>query len=293
MTKPLSISVIVPAYNCATTIGATVAALLAQELSAREIIVVDDGSTDNTRAALEPFTQRITYLHRLNGGPAAARNTGIRAASGALVAFTDSDCLPRPDWLRRLSAGFTDERVAGVGGIVRSADHNTTSEYIDTIRLLDARADETNEIPYLITANACFRRDALLAAGLFDEAFAKPGGEEPDVCLRLRRLGYYFRAAEDAVVLHHHRQNLRSLLRTLANYGEGRYLLSRRWPEYSVQRPLPQLARHAIALRSLVTRAIAYSRSHGSRKGAYFSLLDYLRPMALLVGYLRGRSRAA
>lgn len=287
------ISVVVPVYNGATTISQTIECLLQQSLPPAEIIIVDDGSMDETQESLRGFGRRITCLAQPNNGPASARNRGVRAARGDFIAFTDSDCLPEKDWLLNLSLGFDDEKVAGVGGVVRSAIRGLTSEYVDAIRLLDPQLDETGEIPYLITANACFRREALIEAGLFDERFRKPGGEEPDVCLRIRRMGYGFRFVEQALVRHHHRQTIGSFLKTIANYGEGLYVLSRLWPDYSIQNPIKRLLRGLIELRSVIRRIPIYATRYGLSRAVYFSLLDYLRQIALLSGYLRGRRREA
>jgi glycosyltransferase involved in cell wall biosynthesis len=287
------ISVVVPVYNGEKTIVQTVECLLRQSLKPDEIIVVDDGSTDGTREALRRFGRRITVLTQPNSGPASARNRGVRAAKCAFIAFTDSDCLPGEDWLFNLSRGFDGDRVAGVGGAVRSAIRGLTSEYVDAIRLLDPQPGEDGAIPYLITANACFRRNALFEAGLFNERFRKPGGEEPDLCFRIKRLGYEFRFVEQALVHHHHRQTIKSFLTTIANYGEGLYLLGLLWPDYRIESPLKRLIRTSIALRSIIQRIPIYAQKYGVQRAVYFSLLDYLRQVALLSGYLRGRKREA
>lgn len=287
------ISVVVPVYNGEETIAQTVECLLRQSLKPDEIIVVDDGSTDGTREALRKFGRRITVLTQTNSGPASARNRGVKAAKCAFVAFTDSDCLPCEDWLFNLSRGFDGGRVAGVGGAVRSAIRGLTGEYVDAVRLLDPQSDEDGAIPYLITANACFRRDALVKAGLFNERFRKPGGEEPDLCFRIKRLGYEFRFVEQALVHHHHRQTIKSFLNTIANYGEGLYVLGLLWPDYSIESPLRGLIRKSVALRSVIQRIPVYNVKYGLSRAVYFSLLDYLRQVALLSGYLRGRRREA
>ncbi|MFN0088090.1 MAG: glycosyltransferase family 2 protein [Blastocatellia bacterium] len=286
-----SVSVVVPVYNGAGTIARTIECLLRQTQPPREIVIVDDGSTDGTHEALAGFHGRVRSLRKKNGGPASARNAGVQAAEGAFIAFTDSDCLPEPDWLRNLLAGFDRDDLAGVGGIVRSVDGTLTGQYVDAIRLLDPRPDETGEIPYLITANACFRREALLRAGLFDERFRKPGGEEPELCSRIRKLGYRFAAAESAVVLHRHRQTARSLLRTISNYGEGRYLIGQLCPEHRIDRPRRVFWRRVVALRSIFTRVFSYAEHYGLPKAVYFSVLDYLRQVAMIHGYLRASRR--
>ncbi len=287
----LRISVVVPVYNGAETISQTIGCLLRQSLPPVEIIVVDDGSTDETSEVLREFDGRIILLTQPNSGPASARNRGIKAAVGDFIAFTDSDCLPDEDWLLNLSLGFDDERVAGVGGVVRSAVRGLTSEYVDAIRLLDPQPDEDGEIPYLITANACFRREALIEAGLFNECFRKPGGEEPDVCLRMRRMGLRFRFAERALALHRHRQTIGSFLNTIINYGEGLYRLGQLWPDHRIENPARRLLRRLVEIRSVIRRIPAYTTKHGLPKAICFSLLDYLRQIAFLSGYLRGRWR--
>ena len=290
---PPNISVVIPVYNGEKTVVQTVECLLRQSCRPDEIIVVDDGSTDGTREALRKFDQRIKLLAQPNSGPASARNRGVKAAKSMFVAFTDSDCLPDKDWLFNLSLGFDNERIAGVGGAVRSAIRGLTGEYVDAVRLLDPQPDKDGAIPYLITANACFRREALIEAGLFNERFRKPGGEEPDLCFRIRRLGYEFRFVEQALVHHHHRQTIKSFLKTIANYGEGLYVLGRLWPDYHIESPLRGLIRKLVALRPVIQRIPGYAARYGFSRAVYFSLLDYLRQVALLSGYLRGRRREA
>src|SRR5262249_10206377 len=189
--------------------------------------------------------------------------------------------------------GFNGAKVGGVGGIVRSADKSAIGQYIDAIRLLDPKPDNKGRIPYLITANACFRRDAIIDAGFFDERFRKPGGEEPELCLRIRQLGYRFRLVEKAVVLHHHRQTPWRLLKTISNYGEGRYIISQRWPDYRIKNPAVMLLRNSVSLGEVIKRVPIYSKRYGIGKAVYFSALDYLRELAWLSGYLRAGKREA
>lgn len=286
------VSIVVPVFNGAATIAGTVGHLLDQSLPPKEIIVVDDGSTDDTAEVLKQFANGINYQFKSNGGPASARNFGARLAAGNFIAFTDSDCLPDRNWLSRLLAGFDLPQVAGVGGSVKSVDDSLMGEYVDLLRLLEPAKNADGEIEYLITANACFRREALLESGLFDERFRKPGGEEPALCRRLKELGYQFRSAPQAVVLHHHRQTVGSFLRTIRNYGEGRYLLGQLWPDYRIANPARTFFRQMIAVLSLARQFPAYVRSHGAKKALAFSTLDYLRQLAFLWGYRRGVSTA-
>lgn len=103
MNSSLSISVVIPTYNRAHLIGEAIGSVLAQTEPAQEIIVVDDGSTDRTREAVEGLASEnrglIRYIHQENAGPGAARNRGIREAAGDWVAFQDSDDLWVPQKL--------------------------------------------------------------------------------------------------------------------------------------------------------------------------------------------------
>lgn len=85
------VSVIIPAYNAARFIGEAIESVLSQTFSAKEIIVVDDGSTDNTKEIISFYSNKINYLYQCNLGPAAARNTGVKNAQGEWIAFLDSD----------------------------------------------------------------------------------------------------------------------------------------------------------------------------------------------------------
>jgi glycosyltransferase involved in cell wall biosynthesis len=96
MVAPL-VSVVVPSYNRASLIGETLDSVLAQTHPNLEIIVVDDGSTDDTEAAVAPYRSRITYIKQKNQGLAAARNTGLQHSTGEYVAWLDSDDLWNPD----------------------------------------------------------------------------------------------------------------------------------------------------------------------------------------------------
>ena len=110
-----TVSIVVPVYNSAKTLPACLESLSAIDYSNYEIIIVDDGSTDNTQEMCESYPS-IKYVKLTNGGPSRARNKGIELASGEFVAFTDGDCIVNPNWLTELSKGFIESKVAGVGG---------------------------------------------------------------------------------------------------------------------------------------------------------------------------------
>jgi hypothetical protein len=97
--------------------------------------------------------------------------------------------------------------------------------------------------------------------------------------------------ADKAVVFHHHRQTTADLLKTLANYGEGAYLIGSIWPRRQIEAPLKLLLRRLASLKFAFRQLLGYTTKYDLRKAIHFSLLDYLRQPAFLWGYLRGRRR--
>jgi glycosyltransferase involved in cell wall biosynthesis len=96
LTRPPSVSVVIPTYNRGDAVGEAIESALGQTLAPAEVIVVDDGSRDGTRERLAPYMDRIAYIRQENQGVSAARNAGIRAARGDLIAFLDSDDVWHP-----------------------------------------------------------------------------------------------------------------------------------------------------------------------------------------------------
>lgn len=192
-------SVIMPLHNKAAHVGAAIESALAQSLSAFEIIVIDDCSTDESRAIAAAFDDpRVRLLDRDTPGPGgyAARNLGIRAAAGDWIAFLDADDLWQDDHLAVLAEAIA--QTPDVGAAATRFDHVfdthsrpqriaqslRTGQAIDFAQFLQAWL-AVRECP-LWTGAVAFRRDVLLAAGLFPEGRAVRGGDK-DLWLRAMR----------------------------------------------------------------------------------------------------------
>ena len=120
-----TVSVVIPTYNYGRYICETIDSALAQTYKPLEVIVVDDGSTDDTRERLAAYSDRIRYILQKNSGPAAARNTGIVAAQGEFVALLDSDDLWLPEKVERQVALYLREQDAGIVATQRFAIDET------------------------------------------------------------------------------------------------------------------------------------------------------------------------
>jgi GT2 family glycosyltransferase len=177
------VSVVVPVFNSATMIHGLVDALSKQTIEDFEAVFVDDGSTDGTADILEGLLQRIPANMKLvrmpaNGGPAAARNAGLRATSAPIVAFTDSDCLPAPDWLEQGLIAIRDD-ADGIEGqtLPTETPSATTHQMINTSGGL------------FMTCNMIYRREALERAQGFDERFRLAFLEDSDVAFSILETG--------------------------------------------------------------------------------------------------------
>lgn len=187
---PAAISVVIPTYNRARIVGEAVASALAQTYAPAEVIVVDDGSQDDTAAALEVFGGRVQFIRQQNGGPAAARNTGIRRSTGQFVAFLDSDDLWKSDKLRLQMGLF--ERDASLGIVSCLSDYVTFEGqpiFPPGPAQATIRAGSRAGVRALLLANtvsggssAVVRRECLDDLGLFDESLR--GVEDWDFWLR-------------------------------------------------------------------------------------------------------------
>lgn len=219
------VSVVVPVKNGAATIAQCIEALLGQDYprALTEILVVDSGSTDDTRLAVSRYP--VTLL----GGADvltsyAARNCGIAHASGDVIALTDADCTPEPDWLRRLVAPLEDPTVGAVAGTVADAPPASLCEEF-TARVTPFARPERGGLQTLLTGNVAIRRATLEALGRFDERLPTAG--DVDLGWRMqRRLGLGVHEAADARVVHRHRSTFRGVFAQYRRYGSSEVLLT-------------------------------------------------------------------
>jgi len=222
------VSIVIPAYNAERTLENCIEACLAQTYPDTEVIVVDDGSTDRTPLIGQAFAS-VRYVHQENRGPAAARNRGAREAHGPLIAFTDSDCIPREDWIDHLAARF-EENVAAVGGTYGIANPQRLLPRLIHAEIVARHARFGEKVDFLGSFNVAYQREAFEAVGGFDEAFREASAEDNDLAYRLLDAGRVLRFTPDAVVNHYHPNALWPYLRNQARHGLWRVKLYRKHP---------------------------------------------------------------
>lgn len=223
------VSVVVCSYNGGRTIAETVDALGELDYRSYETIVVDDGSADDTAAIAA--SRGLTVIRTVNQGLSAARNEGIRAADGEIIAFCDDDCSPDRHWLQYLVTTMRAGDFAGVGGPNIPPPSTLTGDSVGhapggpTHVLLSPSVAE-----HIPGCNMAFRRSVLDDVRGFDPRF-RVAGDDVDVCWRIQEAGGTLGFSPGAVVWHQPRTAVRGYARQQLAYGRAEAHLERKWPE--------------------------------------------------------------
>lgn len=222
--QPL-VSVIIPIYNGEADLPDLLDCLRAQTYPAAEYLLIDNGSRDRTLSLLQSEAWLTALSETTIQSSYAARNTGIRAAQADILAFTDADCRPHPDWLTELVRPFADPAVGLVAGEILALPGNSLLErYADRHETLSQKHTLAHAFgPYGQTANLGIRRQALEQTGLF-RPYLTTGGDA-DICWRMQQQGWRLEFAAEAIVRHRHRSTLAELRSQWQRYGRSnRYL---------------------------------------------------------------------
>ncbi len=277
------VSVVVASYNGGRTLETCLASLEKLNYPDYEVILVDDGSTDGSRniAADHPA---IRYIHQENKGLSVARNTGISAATGMVVAFTDSDCRADEDWLHYLIGDLLSGDFAAVGGhnFLPPEDSWIAAAVMASpggpahVMLTDREAE------HIPGCNMAFYKWALEVIGGFDPIYRK-AGDDVDVCWRLQQAGHRIGFSPAGFVWHYRRSTVKAYLKQQAGYGEAEALLLTKHPEYfnSAGSSIWRGRIYSASSLGLVLRPpVIY---HGPFSGAWFQTLYAAAPALWLM----------
>jgi O-antigen biosynthesis protein len=226
------VSVVVATYNGARTIETCLDSLQRLNYPDYEVILVDDGSRDATPEVAKRFPT-VRYLPQTNQGLSAARNTGIQAARGEIVAFTDDDCRADEDWLYYMVDGLLRSDFVGMGGhnFLPPEDSCMAAAVVVSpggpahVMLTDREAE------HIPGCNMAFYKWALEAIGGFDPIFRK-AGDDVDVCWRLQENNLKIGFSPAAFVWHYRRSTVKAYRRQQIGYGEAEALLIGKHPEH-------------------------------------------------------------
>ena len=224
------ISVVVCSYNGSRTIRDCLEALQRLDYPNYEVIVVNDGSTDNTEAIVREYPFRI--INTTNQGLSNARNTGMHAASGEIVAYTDDDAYPDPHWLTYLGHMFLATSHVAIGGPnLPPKNDGWLAECVAHAPggpihvLLDDQLAE-----HIPGCNMAFRKDSLVTIGGFDPQY-RAAGDDVDICWRLQEKGWTIGFHAAAQVWHHRRNSIGTYWKQQRGYGRAEALLEQKWPK--------------------------------------------------------------
>lgn len=297
------VSIIIPVYNGEKTIVRCVESLLRQDYPREryEIIVVDNFSKDRTAELLQSYAvgSRIRVLSEtqiLNAE--GARNTGIRAAKGDILAFTDADCVAEPNWLSELVCGHEDPRVGSFIGEILPLEPHTVIERYRGVVFLSQRKDEGKVVPGCRTGNCAFRRTMLDEVGLFDVSAV--AGADFGLFWRGHRQGWKHIVNYDAVIYHKNYSTLGELWRQSLRYGGG---LKYRIPLYANEQDLPNLypptllgtlKRSSLLFGSFIKRALCHVLGKKRAQSdpelyTFWPLLEIVTGLGTYMGYRRDR----
>lgn len=241
-------SIVIPAYNAAATLGLVLQALMKQDFSDFEVIVVDDASTDDTSGVAERFFGRLD-LRALraeeNLGRAKARNFGVEKSKGEIVLLLDSDIEAVPAYVSaHLTLHDREPRAVGVG-VLRYPPplaKRALARYYSSRGGSRLKAGEPLPGKYFVSCLASFRRSLFDEIGGFHHGFHTYGGEDLELGLRFQKNGATLAYLLDAIGYHHHLRSFKEVIATLRRYGQyGVPLVLEHHPEFASEMRLDDL----------------------------------------------------
>lgn len=283
------VSVVVPTFNRRPLLEECLKSLEAQSfpLEDFEVLVMDDGSVDDSKEFLETLKQETPLnlkVFQLNhGGIARARNRGIRESVGGIICFIDDDCTAGTDWIAELVKPFENEKIGCVGGKVRAYKTETwTEKYLEESGFFDQKRFRQKNC--LIAGSSAFRKKVLEELNGYDEHLHS--WEDIDVSIRVQLAGHKIAYQPDAVVYHRHPSSVWAFISKQSGYGRGYVMCHRKYPlKFD---PAARATYFTLDfIRKIVTSPVWIAKSLGKRWGRAY-LMKNAFDAILLASYTTG-----
>ncbi len=259
-TKDISFSFIIPVYNRPNEIRELLESLSHQTYAKPfEIVIVEDGSQQTSEDIVELYKEQLNvqYLFKPNSGPGDSRNYGMRHAKGNYFLILDSDCILPQDYLQSAADGLRENYVDCFGGpdaghesfsILQRAINYSMTSFWTTGGIRGGRRSVTKFEPR--SFNMGISKEAFESSGGFGNIHP---GEDPDLSLRLKKLGFSMRLIPEAKVFHKRRINLSSFLKQVKKFGMVRPILLKWHPKsYSITYWFPTLFSLGLIISSIL-----------------------------------------
>ena len=238
-------SFIIPCFNSENTIKICLDSILAQNkfLNQLEILIIDDGSHDSTKNIIHSYDHSDNVkiiLHPKNRGLSAARNSGIKNASGEILVFIDSDMVLSKNWLEVLDNIFNDDNPMGVMGqynIPKNLVPNTLDRYLySSLRgaKKNYKSKEPIKFKYFLFSNTAIKKEVMKSVRGFDESFKKYGGEDTELAIRLfSKYKNQFLYSNNLITYHHGQKSLKEFCTNMKDYGKNNLpRLIKKYPQH-------------------------------------------------------------
>ncbi|MBN1231895.1 MAG: glycosyltransferase family 2 protein [Candidatus Coatesbacteria bacterium] len=229
-------SIIIPAFNEEKTISSTLEALLRQTIvDELELIIVDDGSNDNTCEIIKKYPQ-FRYFYQENAGPAKARNKGTEIASSDIILFTDADCIPKENWAEKMLETFNDPEVVACAGRYTCKQKEIIARYVqleyeERYRRMISEMKNKGKIDFISTYSAGFRRETFLLFEGFNTKYPNAAVEDHELSFRMYNKGLKMVFQPEASIEHEHPVSLISYIKRKINVSYWKYLVLKSHPD--------------------------------------------------------------
>lgn len=242
--KPIQFSIIIPTYNRSDVLLKCLKSLDEMDYDPQdyEVIVVDDGSTDDTEDVVKAFKSKyiLKYFKKENGGPGPARNLGIKNASFEYLLILNDDAICYPDLLiehNKVHKQYPNQKISVLGAFpyIEKAQKKIFVYFLEHSTLVFAypimKAGQLYNYRFFWTCNISIRKQAIVDAGMFDEDFKEPMAEDTELGYRLEKMGYYVLYHPDALTIHEHSMDINGFAKRQRMCGRNVVLLFNKHPE--------------------------------------------------------------